>query len=150
MTYLPLAPPLGLALLFFTADEERSLRSIIGSVASPQLPWRVVDRPPYHACLMARGTRHSDPAEFAVLRLSHDAERAARTLYGDAMAPMALRKPLQPARLRVALEMVAANLIPEHMDGLTSHDASAWSRPPTLQVESRLLQGRHDRPLTLS
>src|SRR5882672_5059945 len=150
MTYLPLAPPLGLALLFFTAEEERSLRSIIGSVGSPHLPWRIVDRPPYHACLLARGTRNSDPAGLAVLRLSHDAERAARTLYGDAMSPMALRKPLQPMHLQVALEMVAANLIPEHFDGLMAREAGDLPLSQTPRVEPRSLPGRYDRPLTLS
>jgi hypothetical protein len=99
---------------------------------------------------MARGTRRSDPVEFAVLRLSHDAERAARTLYGDAMAPMALRKPLHPMHLRVALEMAAANLIPEHIDGLTPHEGDNLPRLPTLPVEPRSLRGRYDPPLTLS
>jgi len=49
------------------------------------------------------------------MRLSADAERFARQAFGDAMPPIALRKPLQPSHLKMVLEMGAASLIPEHI-----------------------------------
>lgn len=110
-----LAPPLRLGLVFFEADDARAVQAIVNWLASEQLPWRVVDERPYHALLLGRGPRASDPQHLAVLRLAHDAERLAVDRFGDAMPPMALRKPLQPMHLRIVLEMAAASLIPEHV-----------------------------------
>lgn len=110
-----ITPPLRLGLVFFDAAEARALQTAVASLASEQLPWQVVGAPPYHALLLARGPRSDDAQDLAVLRLSSDAERVAVTRYGDALPPLALRKPLQPLQLRLVLEMAAASLIPEHV-----------------------------------
>lgn len=121
LTLPVLAPPLRLGLAFFNAEDERALRAIVNWAASAQLPWIVVDERPFHALLLARGPRRDDPEDLAVFRLSADAESAARRMHGDAMPPMALRKPLQPMHVRIVLEMAAASLIPDHIHALSPH-----------------------------
>lgn len=116
-----LRPPLRLGLVFFDAADERALRAVVHWAASDQLPWVVVDERPFHALLLARGARSDDPDDLAVMRLSADAEATARRLYGDAMPPMALRKPLQPMHVRIVLEMAAASLIPEYVEAHSPH-----------------------------
>jgi hypothetical protein len=116
MSVTMLRPPLRLGLVFFDSADQRALRAVVNWCASEQLPWIVVDERPYHALLLARGTRHEDPDDLAVMRLGADAESTARRIYGDAMPPMALRKPLQPMHVRIVLEMAAASLIPEHVE----------------------------------
>ena len=116
-----LEPPLRLGLVFFDEDDARALRAIVNWAASKQLPWVVADERPFHALLMAHGPRNSDPRDVAVFRLSADAHAAAARLHGDAMPPMALRKPLQPMHVRIVLEMAAASLIPDHVHNLSPH-----------------------------
>lgn len=87
-------------------------------MASDALPWVVVDEAPLHALLLGRGLRRHDADGAAVLRLGADAAAAATRLYGDAMPPIALRRPLRPSHLRIVLEMAAASLVPEHLAGL--------------------------------
>lgn len=131
-----IVPPLRLGLVFFDAAAVRALRLLVASLASEQLPWQVVEAPPYHALLLARGPRGADAQHLAVLRLGSEAERVAVARYGDAMPPVALRRPLQPLQLRLALEMAAASLIPEHVAALS---------PQTRQMLPQALQ----RPATL-
>ncbi len=121
MTLPVLAPPLRLGLVFFDDEDERALRAIVNWAASSQLPWIVVDERPFHALLMARGPRRDDPDDLAVFRLGADAEALARRAHGDAMPPMALRKPLQPMHVRIVLEMAAASLIPDHIQSMSPH-----------------------------
>ena len=94
-------------------------RELVRTIHSELLPWVVVDEPPFEAMLLGRGPRTADPDELAIMRLSIDAERFARRSYGDAMPPIALRKPLQPTHLKMVLEMGAASLIPEHIARLS-------------------------------
>ncbi len=108
-------PQLRLALVFFSEEDVVIARELVRSLRSDILPWVVVDRPPFHAMLLSRGPRAADPDELALMRLSADAERYARHHYGDAMPPIALRKPLHPMHLKMVLEMGAASLIPEHV-----------------------------------
>ena len=119
MSFPILLPPLRLGLVFFDAADERALRAIIDWASSSQLPWVVCHEAPYHALLMARGTRRDDAPDQAMFRLGAEAERAARDAHGDAMPPMALRKPLQPMHLRIVLEMAAASLIPDYIEAVS-------------------------------
>lgn len=114
-------PQLRLGLVFFSADDTAIARELVHTMRSEVLPWTVVDQPPFEAVLLARGPRRADPDELAILRLAADAEKFARRQYGDAMPPIALRKPLRPAHLKLVLEMAAASLIPEHIERLTPH-----------------------------
>ncbi|HTT11149.1 MAG TPA: hypothetical protein VMG60_09690 [Burkholderiaceae bacterium] len=112
-------PRLRLALIFFTEEDMVIARELVRTMHSELLPWVVVERPPFEAVLFGRGPRAADPDELAIMRLSSDAERFARRSYGDAMPPIAMRKPLQPAHLKMVLEMGAASLIPEHIARLS-------------------------------
>jgi hypothetical protein len=112
-------PQLRLALIFFTEEDMAVARELVRTMHSELLPWVVVDEAPFEAMLLGRGPRAFDPEELAIMRLSADAERFARRAYGDAMPPIALRKPLQPAHLKMVLEMGAASLIPEHIARLS-------------------------------
>jgi hypothetical protein len=145
-----LAPPLRLGLIFFSDGDARAVKAIVNWVASEQLPWRVVDEGPFHALLFERGPRAADPQHVAVLRLSADAERIATRLYGDAMPPMALRKPLQLMHLRIVLEMAASSLIPEyvaHMSPQTQANPAQLSRG-VRPYQPR--EPRDERPPTLA
>jgi hypothetical protein len=115
-----MTPLLRLGLLFFEEPDGQALRTFIRSLRSDRLPWEVVDQGPYDALLLARGPRAADAEHLAVLRLSADAEAHARRSYGDAMPPIALRKPFNPMHLRMVLEMAAASVIPHHIEGLYS------------------------------
>lgn len=108
-------PQLRLALIFFNQEDVVIARELVRSIRSVLLPWVVVEDGPCEAMLLSRGPRAADPEELAIMRLSADAERYARRTYGDAMPPIALRKPLQPMHLKMVLEMGAASLIPEHI-----------------------------------
>jgi hypothetical protein len=108
-------PQLRLALVFFSDEDMQIARGLVSAMHSALLPWVVVDGPPFEAMLLGRGPRRADPDELAIMRLGATAERFARKTYGDAMPPIALRKPLQPAHLKMVLEMGAASLIPEHI-----------------------------------
>jgi len=119
-------PQLRLALVFFSDEDAHVARELVRAMHAEILPWVVVDGPPFEAIMLARGPRAADPEELAIVRLSAWAERHARRAYGDAMPPIALRKPLQPAHLKMALEMAAASLIPEHIARL-----SPQTRPRT-------------------
>jgi hypothetical protein len=112
-------PKLRLALVFFSEEDMVIARELVRTMHSELLPWEVVDGPPFEAILLGRGPRRADPDELAIMRLSADAERFARRAFGDAMPPIALRKPLQPMHLKMVLEMGAASLIPEHIAGLS-------------------------------
>jgi hypothetical protein len=115
-----MAPLLRLGLFFFDEPDVKALRAFIDSLRSDRLPWVIADDRPFDALLLARGPRAADAEHLAVLRLSADAESMARTNYGDAMPPIALRKPFNPMHLRMVLEMAAASLIPHHIEGLYS------------------------------
>lgn len=128
-------PQLRLALIFFSDADTGVARELVRAMRSDLLPWVVVDAGPFEAMLFARGPRHADPDDLAILRLAADAERFARRAYGDAMPPIALRKPLRPDHLKLALEMAAASLIPEHIARLSP------------QTQSRIGRGRLTRPL---
>jgi hypothetical protein len=128
-------PQLRLGLVFFSDDDVFIARELVRTMHSDALPWVVVDEPPFEAVLLARGPRTADPDELAIVRLAADAERFARRTYGDAMPPIALRKPLQPAHLKLVLEMAAASLIPEHIAQLSP------------QTQPRAARGRSTRPL---
>jgi hypothetical protein len=108
-------PQLRLALIFFSEEDMVIARELVRTMHSELLPWVIVDGPPFEAMLLGRGPRAADPDELAIMRLSADAERFARQAFGDAMPPIALRKPLQPTHLKMVLEMGAASLIPEHI-----------------------------------
>jgi hypothetical protein len=112
-------PQLRLALVFFTEEDMVIARELVRTIHCEALPWIVVDEAPFEAVLLGRGPRRADPDELAIMRLSAGAERFARRTYGDAMPPIALRKPLQPAHLKMVLEMGAASLIPEHIARLS-------------------------------
>lgn len=112
-------PPLRLGLAFFSEEDERFVRALVVSMASDALPWVVVDAAPIHALLLARGTRRRDADDAAILLLAADAAAVATQRYGDAMPPIALRKPLRPSHLKIVLEMAAASLVPEHVAGLS-------------------------------
>ena len=94
-------------------------RELVRTMHSELLPWVVVDAAPFEAMLLGRGPRTADPDELAIMRLSFAAERYARRTFGDAMPPIALRKPLQPMHLKMVLEMGAASLIPDHIARLS-------------------------------
>jgi hypothetical protein len=128
-------PTLRLCLLFFADEDIVVARELVRAMHTEALPWVVVDEPPFEAMLMARGPRAADPDELAIVRLAADAERVARRMYGDAMPPIALRKPLRPAHLKLVLEMAAASLIPEHIAQLSP------------QTQPRAARGRRTRPL---
>lgn len=128
-------PQLRLGLVFFSADDVLIARELVRAMRTEALPWVVVDEPPFEAVLLARGPRNADPDELAIVRLAADAERYARRTYGDAMPPIALRKPLRPAHLKLVLEMAAASLIPEHIAQLSP------------QTQPRAARGRRTRPL---
>lgn len=108
-------PQLRLALMFFSEEDVVIACELVRSMRSDLLPWVVVDQGPFEAMLLSRGPRAADPDELAIMRLSAEAERFARRTYGDAMPPIALRKPLHPMHLKMVLEMGAASLIPEHV-----------------------------------
>jgi hypothetical protein len=97
---------LQIGLVGFTADEERELRVMLARMYSPQMPWVAADALPYHALLLARGSRAGDPEHMAVLRVSlpqpNDGERR--------LEPLMLRKPIREAALKLALEAAAARL----------------------------------------
>lgn len=112
-------PPLRLGLAFFSEEDERFVRALVVSMASDALPWVVVDDAPVHALLLARGTRRRDADNAAILLLAADAAAVATHYYGDAMPPIALRKPLRPSHLKIVLEMAAASLVPEHVASLS-------------------------------
>lgn len=132
-----LAPPLRLGFAFFEEEDERALRAIVQWAASAQLPWIACDERPFHAMLLARGPRRDDAEDLAVFRLSADAEIAARRLHGDAMPPMALRKPLQPMHVRIVLEMAAASLIPDHVQAISPHTRPRVEPYPNIGLLSR-------------
>lgn len=108
-------PQLRLALIFFSEEDVVIARELVRTIHSVSLPWVVVEDGPFEAMLLSRGPRKADPEELAIMRLGADAERYARRTYGDAMPPIALRKPLHPMHLKMVLEMGAASLIPEHV-----------------------------------
>lgn len=114
----PLEPPLRLGLAFFDDEDERFVRALVVSMACDALPWVVVDDAPVHALLLARGLRRRAANDAALLLLAADAAAHATRLYGDAMPPIALRRPLRPSHLKIVLEMAAASLAPEHVAGL--------------------------------
>jgi hypothetical protein len=114
-------PPLRLGLVFFDDADARAIRAIVSWMSTERLPWIVVDERPVHAVLLACGTHRRDQDDTLQLRLAADAEFAARWAFGDAMPPITLRKPLQPAHLKLALEMAAASLIPEHVEAFSPH-----------------------------
>lgn len=134
MTFPFLSPPLRLGLVFFDAGDERALRAIVDWAACSQLPWVVSDEGPYHALLLARGPRRHDAPDLAVFRLAAEAERTARYAHGDAMPPMALRKPLQPMHLRIVLEMAAASLIPEYIEAVSPQTRPRFATPVAAHV----------------
>jgi hypothetical protein len=115
-----MTPLLRLGLLFFDEPDIQALRTFVASLRSDRLPWEVSDQGPFDALLFARGPRVADADHLAVLRLSAEAEAQARRSYGDAMPPIALRKPFNPMHLRMVLEMAAASVIPHHIEGLYS------------------------------
>ncbi|MCX7901876.1 MAG: hypothetical protein N2483_06240 [Burkholderiaceae bacterium] len=117
MSFSPFGSPprLRLALMFFSDEDQAVARELVAAMYSDVLPWVVADSAPFEAMLFARGPRHVDADELAILRLAADAERYARHRYGDAMPPIALRKPLRPTHLKLVLEMAAMSLIPEHI-----------------------------------
>jgi len=127
-------PQLRLALVFFTPEDMVIARELVRTMYSELLPWVVVEEAPFEAMLLGRGPRTADPEELAIVRLGASAERYARRAYGDAMPPIALRKPLQPAHLKMVLEMAAACLIPEHISRL-----SPQTRPRTTSYITRPL-----------
>ncbi|MCX8004385.1 MAG: hypothetical protein N2688_05425 [Burkholderiaceae bacterium] len=106
---------LRLALMFFSDEDQAVARELVAAMRSEVLPWVVVDAAPFEAMLFARGPRHVDSDDLAIVRLAADAERYARRTFGEAMPPIALRKPLRPAHLKLVLEMAAMSLIPEHI-----------------------------------
>lgn len=108
-------PQLRLALVFFSDEDTYVAGELVRAMYAEVLPWVVVAQPPFEAIVLARGPRLADPEELAIVRLSAWAERYARRTYGDAMPPIALRKPLQPMHMKMTLEMAAASLIPEHI-----------------------------------
>lgn len=112
-------PPLRLGLAFFSDEDERFVRALVVSMASEVLPWVVADQAPIHALLLARGLRRRDADDAAILLLAADAAAVATRYYGDAMPPIALRKPLRASHLKIVLEMAAASLVPEHVAGLS-------------------------------
>jgi hypothetical protein len=112
-------PQLRLGLVFFSEEDMFIAGELVRAMHSEILPWVVVESPPFEAVLLARGPRSADSDELAILRLASGAERFARRTYGDAMPPIALRKPLQPAHLKMVLEMAASSLIPEHIAQLS-------------------------------
>lgn len=112
-------PQLRLALVFFNDEDTYVARELVRTMHAEVLPWVVVDQPPFEAIMLARGPRAADADELAIVRLSAWAERFARRTFGDAMPPIALRKPLQPTHLKMVLEMAAACLIPEHIARLS-------------------------------
>jgi len=112
-------PQLRLALVFFSDEDTYVARELVRAMRSEVLPWVVVDQPPFEAIMLARGPRSADPEDLAIVRLSAWAERYARRTFGDAMPAIALRKPLQPMHVKMALEMGAASLIPEHIARLS-------------------------------
>ncbi|GAB4477158.1 MAG: hypothetical protein OHK0044_23420 [Burkholderiaceae bacterium] len=118
MRTTPIEPPLRLGLALFSDEDERFVRALVTSIASDLLPWVVVDEAPVHALLLARGLRRRDADAAAILLLGADAAASAIRAYGDAMPPIALRKPLRPSHLRLVLEMAAASLVPEYVAGL--------------------------------
>lgn len=118
MRTTPIEPPLRLGLALFSDEDERFVRALVTSIASDLLPWVVVDEAPVHALLLARGLRRRDADDAAIVLLGADAAASATRLYGDAMPPIALRKPLRPSHLRLVLEMAAASLAPEYVAGL--------------------------------
>jgi hypothetical protein len=115
MSPFGLPPQLRLVLVFFSEEDVVIARELVRTMRSEQLPWTVVDQGPFEAMLLSRGPRAADPEELAIMRLSAEAERYARRAYGDAMPPIALRKPLHPMHLKMVLEMGAASLIPEYV-----------------------------------
>lgn len=119
MSHFGSPPRLRLALVFFTDEDVVIARELVRAMHSELLPWVVVDDGPFEAMLLGRGPRMADPEELAIMRLGADAERFARKTYGDAMPPIALRKPLQPTHLKMVLEMGAASLIPERIAHLS-------------------------------
>lgn len=129
-------PPLRLGLAFFGDEDERFVRALVVSMASETLPWVVADDAPVHALLLARGLRRRDADDAAILLLGADAAAQATRLYGDAMPPIALRKPLRPSHLKIVLEMAAASLVPEHVAGLLPQTR------PRVGVEFDLLASR--------
>ncbi len=108
-------PQLRLVLFFFSQEDVVIARELVRTIRSVALPWVVVEDGPFEAMLLSRGPRIADPDELAIMRLSAEAERFARRNYGDAMPPIALRKPLHPMHLKMVLEMGAASLIPEYV-----------------------------------
>lgn len=90
---------LRLGLLFFEASDGADIRRLIAALREEGAAWSVVDDAPYDALLLARGSRLADPEHLAVLRISSAAARTER-----AMPPIMLRKPIEPANLRSALE----------------------------------------------
>jgi len=118
MRHSTIEPPLRLGLAFFSDEDARFVCALVASMACDALPWVVVGEAPVHALLLARGLRRRDADDAAILLLAADAAAEATRLYGDAMPPIALRKPLRPSHLKIVLEMAAASLVPEHVAGL--------------------------------
>jgi hypothetical protein len=132
--YVPaIQPPLRLGLIFFSRFDEDIIRRLVRSFASPRMPWIVAEEPPLHALFMGRGARLHDSPDIALLRLAVDAEAATRRRFGDALPQMALRKPLRPLEVRLVLEMAAASLVPEYVEGVLPN-----TRPATPYSEVRI------------
>jgi hypothetical protein len=94
-----------LGLLFFDAPDGAELHRLVESLRADGSAWNVVDDAPYDALLLARGTRLADPEHLAVLQVS---AAAAGTEHPP--PPIMLRKPLDRAGLRRALETAMATL----------------------------------------
>ncbi len=103
---MPDQPPLRLALQGFAPAETAILSEMVEAAA---LGWTVVDSPPLHAVLLARGSREGDPEQFAVLRVNLGHRPVLRD-HERRLAPLTLRKPIRSATLRVALQAARTRL----------------------------------------
>lgn len=106
MDELPTGGVLRIGLIGFDADEDRDLRVMFARVRTPQAPWVVVDALPYHALLLARGTRAADPEHMAVLRVN----LPLRPTSERRVEPLLLRKPIRDAALKLALDAALTRL----------------------------------------
>jgi hypothetical protein len=96
---------LRLGLLFFDAPDGAEVRRFVAALREDGLAWHEVDDAPYDALLLARGTRLADPEHLAVLQVS-----AAAAGTDHPPPPITLRKPLDAANLRRALETALSTL----------------------------------------
>lgn len=97
---------LRIGLIGFSAEEEHELRLTLGRLRTPQAVWIVADALPYHALLLARGTRVDDPEHMAVLRVNLPQPPASERR----IEPLWLRKPIREAVLKVALDVAVTRL----------------------------------------